>query len=86
MKTAASNVRAHLVASMEMLTDESRTAEQIATDVERAKALSQLAREYTVNAKLELEAAKYVAEGRMHRDDMPVMLAGATPAALEHKR
>ena len=78
MKNKMSDVRNHLVAMMERLSEEDLSADAVAKEVEKAKALSGLAKEYTSNVKLELDARRLVAEGDIHRNDLPPVLEHRT--------
>ena len=65
MKNRVSDVRDHLVAVMEALNDERATPEQLAANIERAKAMSGLAQQYVGAVKVEMDAIRLYDETRM---------------------
>ena len=58
MKNKISDIRDHLFAALERLGDEGMSAEQVASEVERAKAVSGLVGQYVALAKAETDAAR----------------------------
>ncbi len=54
-----SDLNNHLFAQLERLNDEDLSAEELDKEVERAKAISGIAKNVIENAKLTLEATKY---------------------------
>ena len=65
MKTRMSDLRDHLFAQLERLSDEALTPDQIEAEVKRSKAIIGIADQITEGVKLQLSAAKLYAE---HRD------------------
>lgn len=56
MKTCMEDVRAHLVACMEMLVDESSCPDTVAQAVRRGHTLAALSKAYTDNVRAEIDA------------------------------
>lgn len=65
MKNKVSDVRDHLVAMMEAIGDDETTPEQAALNIERAKAMSNVAAQYIAAVKVELDAVRLYDETRM---------------------
>lgn len=65
MKNRVSDVRNHLVAVMEALNDEGATPEQLAANIERAKAMSLVSGQYIATVKVELEAIRLYDETQL---------------------
>lgn len=62
MKNKVSDVRDHLVAMMERLSDDDLSPEQMESTIERAKASSALAAQYSNLVRQELEAVRLFQE------------------------
>jgi len=56
MKNSLTDLNNHLFSSLERLNDESLKPEEIEREIEKAKAIKDIAKGITENAKLELEA------------------------------
>lgn len=56
MRNKMSDVRNHLVAMMELLGDDKQSPEQAKANIDRARAVSDLARAYTDTVKIEVQA------------------------------
>lgn len=65
MKNKISDIRDHLFAALERLGDEGMSAEQVASEVERAKAVSGVVGQYVALAKAEIDAAKLYCDSGM---------------------
>lgn len=65
----------HLFSQLERLNDEDITTEQMAQEIEKAKAIAYVARVISSNAQLELEAQKLLSDGQIHQK--PAILLGA---------
>lgn len=79
MKNKVEDVRNLVVAMMELLDDDSISADEMAQRIERAKATSQLAGQFTGLVKVEIDAARLLYDTGL--------LPGSVnePAALEFK-
>lgn len=65
MKNKVDDVRNHLVAMMELLGDDGKNADETALNIERAKAVSALAAQYTAAVRVELDAVRLYDDTRM---------------------
>lgn len=72
MKTSIKDLNEHLFAQLERLNDESATPESMKQEIEKAKAMSNVARVISDNMKLVLEAHKLTDDGFMQK--LPTML------------
>lgn len=66
-----SDLNNHLYAQLERLEDESLTPEQIKAEVSRAGAISRISSQIVANARVNLEAVKYISEGKIRHADLP---------------
>lgn len=66
MKNKMSDLNNHLFAQLERLSDESLKGDPLKEEIDRAKAVSSIAKDITSNASLALEAAKMQAEYTGH--------------------
>lgn len=73
MKNTMQDLNNHLFAQIERLNDESIKGEDIKIEIEKAKAMSHVARVISDNAKLELEAQKLAYNGEIQQT--PKMLS-----------
>lgn len=78
MKNKISDLHNHLFAQLERLGDESVKGEDLHTEIERAKAISGIAKDIVSNANLVLSAQKFHFEATGQK---PV-----TPEFLKHER
>ena len=62
MKNKLSDLNNHLFAQLERLGDEELTSEQIADEVKRAEAITDVAEQIVRNADLQLKAVKILAD------------------------
>lgn len=74
MKTSIKDLNEHLFAQLERLNDESASEDEMKREIEKAKAMSNVARVISDNMKLVLEANKLKDEGYVH--GIPRMLEG----------
>lgn len=65
----------HLFAQLDRLSDENLSGEELAAELDRAKAVSGVAKDIIANSSLQLEALKLHAEHKgLSRDDVPKMI------------
>ncbi|WP_206614958.1 hypothetical protein [Aureimonas ureilytica] len=84
MKNRFSDLNNHLFAQLERLSDESLTPEQVAQEVERAKAIAGVSIQVIGAAALQLKAAELIAEhGPGIADMIPESM---TRKQIEHRR
>ncbi|WP_120510932.1 hypothetical protein [Photobacterium salinisoli] len=62
MKNQLVDLNNHLFAQMERLSDESLTQEDLRSEIERSKAITQISNQIVSNAQLVLDGAKFKAE------------------------
>lgn len=62
MKNKLTDLNNHLFAQLERLGDESLKGEELLSEIERARAISIVAKDVTANANLVLQACKFAAE------------------------
>lgn len=62
MKNKLTDLNNHLFAQLERLGDESLKGEELLSEIERARAISIVAKDVTANANLALQACKFAAE------------------------
>jgi len=75
-KNTLSDLSNHLFAQLERLNDEDTTGETLEEEIERAKAISSIAKSVIDNGKLALEAEKFM-DDRMDADrKIPKLLEG----------
>lgn len=74
MKTSIKDLNEHLFAQLERLNDESTAPENMKQEIEKAKAMSNVARVISDNMKLVLEAHKLTDDGFVK--NLPKMLEG----------
>ncbi|MGZ5028963.1 MAG: hypothetical protein ACXV8I_00005, partial [Methylobacter sp.] len=63
MKNKLSDLNNHLFAQLERLGDEGMTADQLAIEIDRGKAITGVAQQIIANGKLALEAQSALGEG-----------------------
>ncbi len=80
MKNQAMDLNNHLFAQMERLSNEGMSDEQLAMEVQRAKAVAGIADRIIDNAALMLKAQKALAEGEIDATH-PLMIGSATGGA-----
>lgn len=80
MKNRLTDLNDYLFAQLERLADEDLTGEAIATEIKRSEAVVQVADKIVDNARLQLAAAKMLADnGDQYRKHLPMI----APATLE---
>lgn len=81
MKNGLVDLNNHLFAQLERLGDESLSDEVLADEIKRGKAISDLGKVVVENAKLALEAEKFISEfGARPAPEMPEMLVNKKQA------
>jgi hypothetical protein len=76
MKNTLGDLNNHLFMQLERLNDEDVKGEQLTEEIERSKAITNIAKEIIANGTLVLQAKK-LQDGKMNIDDkLPKMLEG----------
>jgi len=70
-----SDLNNHLFAQLEKLNDDDLTGEQLDNEVQRAKAMSNLAGQIISSTKLTIDAMKMVHKGDINFNDIPNMIS-----------
>lgn len=67
MKNKLEDLNNHLFAQLERLSDEKLTDKQLATEIERTKAITSVASEIVAGGKLQLDAQKALGDGLVQK-------------------
>ena len=73
MKNTLGDLNNHLFAQLERLSDEDITGDKLTEEIERSKAVTNVAKEIIANANIVLQAKKYTTE---YLSEVPKMLEG----------
>lgn len=76
MKNTLGDLNNHLFAQLERLSDEDIKGDKLQEEINRAKAINQVASQIIANGSLIIEAKKVVSEGLIQDDKLPKMLEG----------
>ena len=76
MKNKLTDLNDHLFAQLERLGNESLSKEDLSKEVERSRAITDVSKQVVGNARLVLDAEKFMADGAsmVRRKNMPAML------------
>jgi len=74
MKNKLVDLNNHLFAQLERLSDEELKGEELAVEMNRAKAVTGVAKEIVANGKLALDVQKAVTERYVEGESLPKML------------
>ncbi len=85
MKNKLSDLNNHLFAALERVNDEDLAQEDLAKEIERAKAVSQIATQVIANAKLGLDAAAFLKGCGRDYDSASAVLRLTGGASDEHQ-
>lgn len=76
MKNTLGDLNNHLFAQLERLSEEELKGDALKEEIDRAKAINQVASQIISNGSLIIEAKKVVGEGLIQDDKLPKMLEG----------
>lgn len=75
MKNKLSDLNDHLFAQLERLGDEDLKGEDLKAEINRAKAMANVATQIVNSSKVTVDAMKIVGRGGMRKEDLPKLLA-----------
>ncbi len=76
MKNKLVDLNNHLFCQLERLSEEETKGKELAEEINRAKAVTEVAREIISNGKLVIEAKRVMKDWCIDSEDMPKMLDG----------
>lgn len=76
MKNTLGDLNNHLFAQLERLSEEELKGDALREEIDRAKAINQVASQIIANGSLVIEAKKVISEGLVPDDKLPKMLEG----------
>jgi hypothetical protein len=74
MRNKLSDLNNHLFAQMEKLSEEGLSGEDLKTEIDRAKAMADIAGHIVGAAKVTVDALKLVSNGNLQKTDLPMLL------------
>lgn len=78
MKNKLTDLNNHLFAQLERLGDEGLSQEELAHEIDRSKAITEVSKQVVSNASLVLQAEKFKQDaGAFAKDEMPAMIGGS---------
>ena len=81
MRNKLADLNNHLFAQLERLNDTDLTGDDLKTEIDRAKAVSNVATQIVQTAKITVDAMKLVGSGRIEKNDVKsLLLEGDTKA------
>jgi hypothetical protein len=75
MKNKLTDLNNHLFAQMERLNSEDLKGENLKYEVERAKAMAEVASHIVGAAKVTVDAMRLVAKGDVRKEDLPLLIS-----------
>jgi hypothetical protein len=76
-KNKLSDLNNHLFEQLERLNDDDLKGEDLKSEIERAKAMSEVAAQIVQGAKVAVDAAKLVTKGFLTKDELPSIVNDA---------
>lgn len=74
MRNKLSDLNNHLFAQMERLDDDTLKGESLKDEIDRAKAMANLATQIVNGAKITVDAMKLISKGDVRKEDMKALL------------
>lgn len=74
MNNKLSDLNNHLFAQLERLSDETIKGDKLKTEIDRAKAISEIGSQIVGAAKVTVDAMKLVGRGELKKEDFPLLL------------
>ena len=75
MKNKLSDLNNHLFEQMERLNSDQLKGEELKNEIDRAKAMAEVADKIVGSAKVTVDAMKLVGKGDIRKEDMPLLLS-----------